>query len=171
MKITQRNLHIGAAIALVLYSVIYTAFVVHGNVFVTFFVVGLWALSSFSDQTRWLFYTFLIAQAWSNWHWIGLLVAIALVGYCITQNRAYRKTHPAFGRGRITFPGTEPPLVNFPNAKQQEQERRDAEKDDWRRQLIEEQRKEREQAAIEKRAEDAEWSKKLRNGDSDHSSW
>ena len=95
MKITQRKLHIGAAVALVLYSVIYTAFVAHGNVVVTFFVVGLWVLSSFSDQTRWVFYIFLIIQSWANWHWIGLLSAVVFIVYCIRQSLIYENIEPS----------------------------------------------------------------------------
>ncbi|OYE01149.1 hypothetical protein [Nostoc sp. 'Peltigera membranacea cyanobiont' 232] len=172
MRITQRKLHIGAAIAVVLYSVIYTAFVVHGNVAAAFFIVGLWVLSSFSDQTRWLFYAFLIAQAWANWHLTGLLVAIAFVGYCVTQNIAYRKAYPASvntWRNR-TFAGIAPSLSGIPS--EAERERQAAEADEaWRRQLAEEQR-EREQEAMEKRRIDAEYTKNLwGGGDSDQNSW
>lgn len=95
MKITRRNLHIGAAVALVAYSVIYNAFVPNGNVVAAFFVIGLWVLSSFSDKTRWFFYTFLIVQAWANWHWIGLLAAIAFVVYFIRQSLIYENIEPS----------------------------------------------------------------------------
>ncbi len=95
MKITRRNLHIGAAVALVVYGVIYNAFAPHGNVVAAFFVIGLWVLSSFSDKTRWVFYTFLIIQAWANWHWIGLLAAIAFVVYFIRQSLIYENIEPS----------------------------------------------------------------------------
>jgi hypothetical protein len=186
MKITHRKLHIGAAIALVLYSVIYTAFVAHGNVAAAFFVIGLWVLSSFSDKTRWVFYAFLLVQAWANWHLTGLLVAIAFVGYCITQNIAYRKTHPDiynagignwirnFFFGRQSYPLDSPNDLDFLSNKELEQKRRDEQEeadDAWRRQL-EEERRERERAAMQKQAEDAEYNKKLwGGGDSDQNSW
>lgn len=95
MKITHRKLHIGVAIAFVLYSVIYTAFVVHGNVATVFFIIGLWVLSSFSDKTRWMFYIFLLVQAWSNWHWIGLLGSTLFIVYCIRQSLIYQKIEPS----------------------------------------------------------------------------
>lgn len=95
MKITQKKLHIGAAIALVLYGVIYTAFVVHGNVAAAFFIIGLWVLSSFSDKTRWFFYAFLLVQAWANWHWIGLLAAVVFIVYCIRQSLIYENIEPS----------------------------------------------------------------------------
>lgn len=176
MKITQRKLHIGAAIAVVLYSVFYTAFVVHGNAAAAFFIVGLWVLSSFNDKTRWLFYAFLIVQAWANWHLTGLLIAIAFVGYCITQNTAYRKAHPDIynaGIGnwiRNFFLGRQSYPVDFSSNEELAQKRKDEgdEGDDaWRRQL-EEERREREQAAMQKQAENAEYNKKLwGGGDSD----
>ncbi len=95
MKIIRRNLHIGAAVALVVYSVIYNAFAPHGNVVAAFFVIGLWVLSSFSDKTRWIFYIFLIIQAWANWHWIGLLAAIVFVVYFIRQSLIYENIEPS----------------------------------------------------------------------------
>jgi hypothetical protein len=95
MKITRRNLHIGAAVALVVYGVIYNAFAPHGNVVAAFFVIGLWVLSSFSDKTRWVFYTFLIIQSWANWHWIGLLAAIVFVVYFIRQSLIYENIEPS----------------------------------------------------------------------------
>lgn len=95
MKITRRNLHIGAAVALVVYGVIYNAFALHGNVGAAFFVIGLWVLSSFSDKTRWFFYTFLIVQAWANWHWIGLLSTIVFVVYFVRQSLIYENIEPS----------------------------------------------------------------------------